>query len=142
MFTMLAYHNCLRDLQGIISMTQTIEEDITSINRLDLMLNITDMTHTSILPHFARPGRSETENKDSNTRRKQTPIGALGAIGLVAGGTAIVNAVSSSFTSSASLSSIGQGLGKLFGLRTNEDTLELRTNGKNSHTSPDTTNQK
>ena len=125
MLTMLAHHNCLRDLQGIVSMTQTIEDDIRTITRLDLMLNNTDLTHNSILPRFARPGRSEDDTGRQN-RTRRAPLGPLGAIGLIAGGTALVNAVSSSFTDSAPLSFIGQGLGKLFGLRTDEDTLELQ----------------
>jgi hypothetical protein len=70
LLTTLAHHSCLRDLQGITTMTQTIEEDITIITRLDKMFNITDLSHNSILPWFARPGRSETDT-ESHLRIKR-----------------------------------------------------------------------
>ena len=139
MLTMLAYHNCIRDRHALMTMTETLESDIATITKLDMMLIAPDSAQSSYLPHFARPNRQtwpktedtnedeEEEEEEANTenptiRKRRSPIGpAAVAVGVVA-----VDSVASALSGkSAPLSFIGKGMGWLFGLKTEDDSEEF-----------------
>ena len=113
-FSLMAHHNCLRDKASLLTMSSSIERDIKAITQLDV--HIKSKNFTDYLPRFIK------RKADENIREKR----GLGvAAGLILGGSAIANIFSSSYTSSATFSFVGQGLSKLFGTATESDIQNL-----------------
>ena len=94
-------------------MSNSIERDIRAITQITTYVktNITDY-----LPRFAR------KIKTSDTREKR---GLGAAAGIILGGSAIANIFSSSYSSAAPFSFVGQSLSKLFGTATEDEIQHL-----------------